>query len=436
MYGTLIVIFISALVIFLFGLTTGKKSLKNIFYFWLLCFAFGPRGREFLGVQFMYLEGITWLCFFFMILRINVFFPDFKKIFPKYSFFLILWIIFISFCTVNLYNRDWRVAITEAKVYFVIIPVFYLCFISFKYLEVKLKNIVTLLFFGVTFLVLGAFFPSLFGFLPQDFFGPNSLMVASGSLGVGVGDGLVLEMKGGSFWGLMLSAYLILVIFPIFTQSEYTKSLFNKYFYKVICLAMLIVVVWNGKRSAWSGFLIGLAFFLWMKGFRKSFWIILFVFCGLFFIPKEVIARFETIFKTSEQSWARRHELNAYAFNLIKQHPITGAGFGAAGWTHNFALQFGANTGITGLSIFFLWISNLYFRSFSSYNSSFKRTDIGIYLIAFLASVLAFWGPLLGEMTINAPDLMIPFWFFCAILQNFNNGNITKEVKSENKEIG
>jgi O-antigen ligase len=355
-------------------------------------------------------------------------FSDFAKIFPKYTIWLFMTFM-IGVFIAHSYNPNLdKYIIAELKVFLTIIPAFYITYIGFKYLNIKIKTIINIFIVGALILTLGAvlfyFFPSLADRLPTF---ENSVLIDTNEMEVR-NEEFTYVRGGASFWGYaLISAYLLLLFFPIYVNKDTSKSIREKCFYPALCLLILTTAVINGQRSVWLGFLAGWAFFSLMKGFKGVFIGVLIFLVLIKFLPSEVFGRFSTIFMPSDESWGGRITRYTDAKNIILEHPLFGMGFAASGWVHNFILQIGANLGLVGLFIFLLWLGKLFFNSIKLYRKSGEIEGLKTYLLAFLTSSISFLLPMAGESTINHTTFMIPFWFFCAILQNFNNGNIIQQ---------
>ena len=418
----LIVIF-SAFFIFTLMFTKGKTPLRYLFYFWLLCFHMGPRGEEFLGMRIFFIEGITWLVFFVLLFRFNLFL-EFRKVFSNYTIALFIAFIICVFTAVS-YNRDFIKMSLQIRFVLSIIPVFFITYIGFKFLAVKLKTVIKIFAIGVfilgLFAALSYFYPSIGNLFPTS--RDSSLVDTSEDIVTYAGD--LFKRGGGGLWDPgLISAYFLLLFFPIYMQRAFEKNFIKKNIYIFLLGLILVTVIINGQRSAWLGLLLGWAFFSLLRGFKGVFIGILFFFILIRFLPAEVFSRFFSIFTVSDTTWTGRVSRYSDAQNIIREHPFFGIGCGGSGWVHNFILEFWADLGLIGLSIFLLWLGKLFFRSVITYRKCNEPKELKMYLLAFLASSISFLMPMAGESTIDHPYLVIPFWFFCAILHNFNNGNI------------
>lgn len=412
-----LIIAFSALLIFILFFSKGISSLRYLFYFWILCFHFGPRGEEIFGIKIFYLEGITWLLFFLLILRFN-FFAGKKNVFPKYTTLLFLFFI-LGIYTAIYYENKVENIIWEFKVFLTIIPTFYISYIGFKYLNINIKRIIQIFVLGALILTLGSvlfyFFPSLSKTLPTF---EDSVIIDTHQFEVTYTEEPYIR-TGGSFWGLLIiSAYLLLLFFPIYIERGFQKNIFKKYLYLVTNILIIIVSLLNGHRSIWLGFLLGWAIFSYIRGFKGIFWGFILTFVILHIIPQAVIDRFFSIFQVSDITWTGRVSLFEKASGIIKEHPIFGVGWAGSGWVHNFILQMGANLGLIGLFVFLLWLFKLFSSSFFLYRK-LNKESLKSYLAGFLVSCISYLMPMTGEALIEWPSFMIPFWFFLAVLHNF-----------------
>ncbi len=238
-----------------------------------------------------------------------------------------------------------------------------------------------------------------------------------------LGEGYI--RAGGSFWGLLVvSAYLLLLFFPLYVKRIFTRNKLQEYTYLSLCGLIIITVLINAHRSVWLGFLLGWTFFSFARGLKGLFVGTCLFFILLYFLPSLVFSRFFSIFKVSDITWAHRVERYAFSKELIFQHPLLGVGWGGSGWVHNFILQIGANLGLMGLFAFFRWLTDIFWKSFKMYKKIDQPRYLKAYNLAFLTSAVSFLMPMAGESVYTWPSFMIPYWFFLAVLHNFNNGNI------------
>lgn len=412
------------LVIFMFSFTKGKAPLRNLFYLWIATFHIGPRAEEFIGMKIFFVEGVTWLLFFLYLLRSN-FYLTYKGLLPKYTG------IFFAFCALGvvvacLYQRNYNVVIYELKVFICLLPVFYITHFAFKHLNVSLDSIVKIFAVGCLILAAGGvltyFLPSLASYFPKS---ADSVLLSNVITEVKLGE-QVLVRGGASFWGLLIiAAYLALMFFPVFARGKVLHAPTGKFF-KLLVLALMVTnIILNGHRSVWVGLLLGIAFYAYLRGAKAIFKAFMLLAVMFSFLPQSVYLRF---LSTADQTaWAGRVERYDYAMAVMRDNPIFGAGWGAAGWTHNFVLQMGANLGVFGVLVFLFWLGKIFFTSLNIFKKNIYSGSMREYQLAFLTGFVVYLGPMLGESIITWTFMMIPFWFFCAVLHNFNIGAIDQD---------
>jgi len=126
----------TAFTLFTLTFTKGKQALRYLFYFWILCFNFGPRTADILGVQIFYLEGVTWAVFFLMLIRLDRFFKSWHEVFPHYTKPFLIMIVVGFLVAIIYYARDFQRVLYQFKIFLTFIPAFYITHVGFKYLNV------------------------------------------------------------------------------------------------------------------------------------------------------------------------------------------------------------------------------------------------------------------------------------------------------------
>ncbi len=200
---------------------------------------------------------------------------------------------------------------------------------------------------------------------------------------------------------ILIVSYFILLFALILT--------FSRIIIMVFILATLVLFIWNWFKR---------------KDLRRSLYellcfLLIAVSISFFFLWPEISSRFA--FSAEEQSFSLRVFYNETALRLISENPLAGIGLGGFAWqislildklsnwvfqpVHNIYLLIAAETGLVGLTIFLLFLYNL-FR---------KRNQpaiLVILLMAFLAIGFFdhfFW-------TLQQGQLM--FWLVLGIIGN------------------
>lgn len=421
-----LIISVALIIVFVFSFTKGKAPLRYLFYFWIATFHIGPRAISPMGIKIFFSEGFTWLVFFLFLIRSN-FYVSSKNVMARHTGLILISCLLGVFMAV-LNGQEWGKIIYEVKAFLCLVPVFYITHYGIKSLNVKLDTIVVIFVGGCLVLSLGGvvsyFFPSLIQLLPADLVSGESVLIDTRVVTAEVGE-QTLVRGGASFWGLLIiSGYLALLLFPIYIQGSLGRRGIKKFFYIGICLAMIVTIILCGHRSVWVGVLAGIAIYSYLKGLKGLSRGAFFLTLVFLLIPETVYLRFISV--ADQAKWAGRVERYDYALEIIRHNPFFGKGWGAVGWTHNAVLQLGANLGLFGIFAFFVWLKRLFFSSFHAYKKLPDFDPLKPMVLSFLMAIIVYMGPMLGESVITWTFMMIPFWFFCAILHNFYNGNITK----------
>lgn len=329
---------------------------------------------------------------------------------------------------------DWMKILHEYKVFLSLLPCFYITRFGFKYLNIKIRTISNIFILGVSFLTLVGvatyFFPSITDFLPSDLTSGESVLLMTDTTRVLLGEKTLIR-GGGSLWGsLSIAAYFTLFFYLFYIKGSNSFKKQEKMFYFGTCLLLAINMVLSGHRSVWIGIFLGTAVYANIKGAKTTFRVAIALLAISFFIPEEVYLRLISVGDPS--AWAGRDERYKAALDQIMHNPLIGGGWGASGWVHNFVLQLGANLGIVGLSAFLLWLGKIYFSAVRVYKRSLDDELLRPYCLGFIVGWATFMGPMLGQSVITLPNLMIPFWFFCAVLHNFSSGFIFEKSANGN----
>jgi O-antigen ligase len=422
----LIVILIS-LVIFLFSFTEGQLPLRMLFYIWLTTFHIGPRSIMPMGIKIFFVEGITIVVFLLFFFRSN-FYTGARKVLPGFSWF------FVAACVAGVFmaiteGRSWIVILYEVRPFIFMVPVFYITYFGIKCLNIKLATIIKIFTGGCLILslggVIGYFFPSLAEFLLGGSVQGESVLLDTSQSTANLGTQTLMR-GGGSFWGLLIiSGYLALLFFPVMTQARYSRKVTQKVVGYGCCVAMAATIILCAHRSVWLGCLAGLAVYSYFRGAKGLVAGAIGLAIVFMLLPETFYLRFLSV--SDQTKWAGRVGRYDYAWNMFIKNPFFGRGWGASGWVHNAALQIGANLGLFGLTAFGFWLGKLYLSVFKVYKGLKGSGLQKMVFLSFIASIIVYMGPMLGESVISWTFLMIPFWFFCAILHNFTLGNVQED---------
>ncbi len=135
---------------------------------------------------------------------------------------------------------------------------------------------------------------------------------------------------------------------------------------------------------------------------------------GLPLLPEEFYLRVISLIDTryADSSQFKRIDRATQAFDLVKQFPLTGVGFGGSGYVHSDFVQIAANLGVPALGIFLVWIASVMWRLF---RIARQANWIGEYAGALFATFCGLLVTFAGEGLIVLPQLMVPIWFMVSM---------------------
>lgn len=242
-------------------------------------------------------------------------------------------------------------------------------------------------------------------------------------------DGLLPLMQQASLLAVALPIYVILFM--------HVKEHKLKIFFFAAIIVGVAATLFNGTRGVWLALLILIpaAILFLSKNKFKSFGILLAslaIVGGIFFATPTLSNRLATITDMQMQSNSERLLMWKSAFNMFKDHPLLGVGYGQyktayktyvmpeakekdMAHAHNNIMQMLADCGIVGLSAFILMI--VYFSYFSLKGWQKEKN------IAYPMFFFVLWGTMLHGLTeFNFESAVIGklFWFSLGLCLAFS----------------
>jgi len=212
-----------------------------------------------------------------------------------------------------------------------------------------------------------------------------------------------------NFGHYLLSVLPFLIAIHLFRRKEKKNGeIFLKVkFLPVLILMMSFALFLTKSRGAWLGFLIALIFLLIMTRMKHKLKLIGFLILVCLIVGLFSFFYFPAVYQTIPQRFIYRFSLDprltyySFIFNLWKQYPILGVGFGNYGWyaasyfsssllvsAHGVFQEFLIETGILGfLSLIFLVF--IYYRIMFRALKKNKDTPWYPYILGFLACFTA-----------------------------------------------
>lgn len=238
----------------------------------------------------------------------------------------------------------------------------------------------------------------------------------------------------GGLHTLMTQASLLVMTLPILLlMFLHTQEKRFKIFFAILFFVGVAALLLNGTRGAWIAaiILLPLTASIYSGYKKKSLAVILgilILFGGFFSMSSTLSNRLSTVTDLKMQSNSERLLMWESAFNMFKDHPIFGIGYGQYGtayktkyispdakeyWqvhAHNNFIQMLAECGILGFSAFvFMWI---YFSYWALKNWRRKKN------ISYLMFFCTLWGMILHGFTEFNFETSITgklFWFSLAL---------------------
>jgi len=233
-----------------------------------------------------------------------------------------------------------------------------------------------------------------------------------------------------------LAAYLTpLVIINLSLFFVRFKSLFVKYSFRLLGIALLICLFLALSRGAWIGFIFGLLFII-IFGERRIAFILLFLILIstslLPFLSQSKKAVLVGRLNYSDAGGYQRKILNRIGWDMWKERPIFGLGLGTfmynferfnydkktysygPTYAHNCYMQMLAETGILGLGAFMWVIIALFKKSLKIIKISkdyiYRNVSIGL-----LGGLLAYLVHSAFDTNLYSLDIGILFWYLLGL---------------------
>ena len=292
----------------------------------------------------------------------------------------------------------------------------------------KVRNILSILFISATLICIDGIFQF---FTHKDFIRHRNWPYDTKPF--------TLRIMGPFITPNDLAAYLTpLVIINLSLFFVRFKSLFVKYSFRLLGIALLICLFLALSRGAWIGFIFGLLFIV-IFGERKKAFILLFLILIstslLPFLSQSKKAVLVGRLNYSDAGGYQRKILNRIGWDMWKERPIFGSGLGTfmynferfnydkkeypwgPSYAHNCYMQMLAETGILGLCAFMWIIITLFKKSLKIIKISkdyiYRNISIGL-----LGGLLAYLVHSAFDTNLYNLDIGILFWILLGLNQN------------------
>lgn len=224
------------------------------------------------------------------------------------------------------------------------------------------------------------------------------------------------------FWGNPMLGGMIAIWFPILLyQWNYTKTPIRKLIIGSALTLSVLCIYYSGFRGVWGSLVVSLAAFYYLKGLRKTFAFLLLLGVAVQFMPETAIERMSAVQGEDQDSSTlkRLHRMHV-AWEMIKERPFLGSGWGASGLVHSDYLQLWADCGLPAPLAFLAVMLAVLKRLYSSIRliDSMEQREC---LYAFIASVLMVFLILTNQPFFNLPEQYPPLWVLMALAYQYPN---------------
>ena len=396
----------------LIALGTGsRKAYQFILYFICILFAMGQRtihiGHYFRIVpSAIILWGIAVVALF-----TRPQFPSTKKTLPWSVLILSLSSalgIFIGFNN----SQNVNLGFMYAHMMWMSIPAF---LVAHRFAQ-RIEHIQTI----VNVLSMGCLFLSFLGI--AEYYGLGFIRYFSGFIqGKTLSGQEEFTRMAATFWGGPMMAGYISMCFPLILAHFFSSKTMTQKGISLISLTLCFVAIYlSGHRGVWLPVLFSLIIYFYLKGIKGILYILILITIGIHFIPQGAKTRLGGLYGEQRDSSSIKREGRAReAWEMIKENPVVGSGWGASGLVHSDFIQIWADAGFTAFSTF-VWIYLMIFKRLlgvvKTHNKIFKE-----YCYGFFAAILSTMGILLQQTWLNLPELYTPFWFVMALAYQYPN---------------
>ncbi len=310
----------------------------------------------------------------------------------------------------------WSVALSEFKLFLVIIPVFYVTRTLVTNINQWRDVLIIISIITSSICLLGIveyYVPYLRGILIDDYFQEQAYVMST----------YRFRRATFTFWGVgpMVSIYLSMVL-PLFISGAVTeKDRLYKYILLTGAILCVIGIYITGSRGSWSAAILSVAFYSLLSQKRKK--LIVSVIAASYIavtwlLPDSFFNTLNSAYDTEnyyDTSALKRRSRATDAIQLIQQRPFFGYGWGGSGWVHSDILQIGANLGIPAMMLFLAWYLNcmrcLYTSTRDPTINNLKNKE---YAYGLLAGLCAGLFHLFTQAMVVLAFLIIPLWFLLA----------------------
>jgi len=407
---------IIALFIFLYLLSISiTATLQKGFILWLVTFSIGFR-HIYLTPQLKIhpSEVLIWLLFFSLL----------NAKFPKSIPLKIMVGVAIG-CMGLLISLErwipWDAAISEFKLFLVIIPVFYVTNTLVTNIKQWRDVLIILVIITSSICLLGIaeyYIPHTRGILIGDYFQEQEYILSS----------YKFKRAMFTFWGVGPAICIYLsIVFPLFISGAVIEK---DRFYKNILLTGAILcgigIFITGSRGGWTAAILSVTFYSLLSQKRKKLIVLI---IAAFYIAVTCIlpdSFFNTLFSAYDTenyydtSALKRRARASDGIQLMRQSPFVGYGWGSSGWVHSDIIQIGANLGIPAMMLFLAWYLNCMRRLYASTRdptiNNLKNKE---YAYGLLAGLCAGLFHLFTQAVVVLAFLIIPLWFLLAAAECF-----------------
>jgi O-antigen ligase len=231
-------------------------------------------------------------------------------------------------------------------------------------------------------------------------------------------------------------AFIIFVLPLTFAFLNFRLSREKRAILLAACLLGLYCLARTSSRSAWIGFLVGMAvyFFFSLKK-KKYFFIPLIVMIVLIFLSPHGFSRVMSLFSLEKNTVWERIQLWKGTWNMVRKHPMLGFGINTFStyfpqykppdypdvrYAHNSYLQLWSEIGITGLLVFLSIVFTVFCTVFYRLKEKISREPEGMIFLGLIAGYIGFLIQSAFDTNLNSLVLTFLFWTMTAYIISFN----------------
>lgn len=228
----------------------------------------------------------------------------------------------------------------------------------------------------------------------------------------------------------ILAEYLIMCTPISIALFWNTKKLFKKVIFLVTTLILFITIVLTFSRGGWIGFAFGIFVFVILVEKKLLLSLIPISLISVFILPQSIVSRIQTIGSLKDSSNAYRVKIWKITLDVIRDHWITGVGFGYIPFkqtfetyirtmpvyhAHNTFLETIAEVGFTGFIIFSIMLFVIYKYGIKTIKVT-EDKFIKVVMAGLLASFSSILFHGLVESVLYLPKIIITFWIIVGFI--------------------